>query len=309
MSGGRTPSLLGAMAEIGVVHLVRARNGLKPFKDFLRSYAEHPSGVEHDLIVVFKGFRGKALPAEYQQAVSGVRHRTLFARDFGFDLRAYGLAARSFPCRYFCFLNSFSVLLDAKWLEKLTRAVAQPGVGLVGATGSWESMYSNLLVAKPRDPAASPLARLWQPLRIQSCKWFFEPFPNCHLRTNAFMISRELMLRVWPRWVLTKRGAYLFESGRRSLTQRIHALRLKALVVGRDGQAYASEDWARSRTFRQGNQENLLVADNQTREYACADTDTRQSLSRLAWGEQADPGTGELPPRTKAQTPNTHIVV
>jgi len=295
------------MAEICVVHLVRARNGIKPFEGFLRSYAEHPGGVEHDLIVVFKGFRGKVLPAEYQEAVSGLRPRRLFARDFGFDLRAYGLAARSFPCRYFCFLNSFSALLDAKWLEKLTRAISQPGVGLAGATGSCESLYSNLLFAKPRNPEPSPLARLWQPLRIQSCKWFFEPFPNWHLRTNAFMISRELMLRVWPRWVLTKRGAYLFESGRRSLTRRIQALGLKALVVGRDGQACGSEAGARSRTFRQGNQENLLVADNQTREYACADTATRQTLSRLAWGEQADPGTGEPPPRAKAHSSITPI--
>lgn len=39
------------------------------------------------------------------------------------------------------------------------------------------------------------------------------------------------------------------------------------IVVGKDGEGYDKKEWRKSRTFRQSEQENLLVADNQTRDY------------------------------------------
>jgi hypothetical protein len=64
---------------------------------------------------------------------------------------------------------------------------------------------------------------------------------------------------------------------------------LRPLVVGRNGEAYEKERWHLADTFRQGSQENLLVADNQTDRYAQADAATRAELSRCAWGEHARP--------------------
>jgi len=92
-------------------------------------------------------------------------------------------------------------------------------------------------------------------------------------------------LKVWPRWVVTKRGAYLFENGKNSLTQRILRMNLEVLLVGRDGHSYRKEEWSRSKTFRLDNQQNLLVADNQTRQYDQADLETRKHLTRAAWGK------------------------
>jgi len=66
------------------------------------------------------------------------------------------------------------------------------------------------------------------------------------------MISRKLLLKVWLRFIITKRGAYLFENVKNSLTNRIARLGLQCLVVGRDGEAYAREVWDASRTYRQG---------------------------------------------------------
>jgi hypothetical protein len=58
-------------------------------------------------------------------------------------------------------------------------------------------------------------------------------------------------------------------------------------VVGRDGAAYEPAEWPNSRTFRVDEQENLLVADNRTDEYASADAATRAALRRMAWGDAA----------------------
>jgi hypothetical protein len=118
----------------------------------------------------------------------------------------------------------------------------------------------------------------------------FDPFPNYHIRSNAFMLTRANILRIWPGFFPTKRVAYLFENGKRSMTRRILRMQLQALVVGKDGVTYQPQQWPLSHTFRHGLQENLLVADNQTRQFLQADIAQRKYLSSLAWGEQADPG-------------------
>jgi len=55
-------------------------------------------------------------------------------------------------------------------------------------------------------------------------------------------------------------------------------------VAGRDGRVYGSEEWPASRTFRSGEQDNLLVADNRTEQYHAADPTRRGELARFAWG-------------------------
>ena len=44
------------MKELCLVHLARACNGIEPFRRFLDSYRDNPGGIDHDLLVVFKGF-------------------------------------------------------------------------------------------------------------------------------------------------------------------------------------------------------------------------------------------------------------
>src|SRR5208282_1102945 len=69
-------------------------------------------------------------------------HHEFRMSDFGFDIRAYSLAARQLSHRYLCFLNSFSEPLAAGWLRTLHRWVLEPGVGVVGCTGAWTSIFS-----------------------------------------------------------------------------------------------------------------------------------------------------------------------
>jgi hypothetical protein len=114
-------------------------------------------------------------------------------------------------------------------------------------------------------------------------------FPAYHLRTNAFMIGREVMLGL-RRWEMRgKEEAWRFESGREGMTGQLLRAGLGVLVVGRDGQAYEKERWAESETLWQGQQRNLLVSDNQTRDYEFSPDANRVILSRLAWGERAAP--------------------
>jgi hypothetical protein len=272
------------MAEVALVYLARVRSGLESLRRFLRSYERHPGGLEHELVVMFKGFSQETEMAEWRTALSRFPHRELRMSDFGFDVRAYSLAARGLPHRYLCFLNSFSEPLAPDWLRILHRWVVEPGVGVVGCTGSWTSIFSIVEHQLATGAGLSPLRRLILRIKIPINRRAYAPFPNPHLRSNAFLISRELMNRVWPGFVVSKRTAYHWESGRKGFSRRIEGLKLRVLVTGKDGRAYAPDEWSRSGTFLQGHQENLLVADNQTRGYDQADAAKQRQLSVYAWG-------------------------
>ncbi|HVT35522.1 MAG TPA: hypothetical protein VHE37_08060, partial [Nevskiaceae bacterium] len=121
--------------------------------------------------------------------------------------------------------------------------------------------------------------------------WFrprrFAEFPNPHLRTNGFMAAREVLLQLRVPPIRNKDDAHRFESGVHGFTAQLKGLGLRSLLVGADGKAYEPAEWPESRTFRLGDQDNLLMADNQTRTYLAADADTRRKLSNLAWGARA----------------------
>ena len=301
------------MVEIGVVHLVRKKNGIAPLEKFLASYLKYSAGIDHDLVLIFKGFQPGQITEGYDRLLAGVPHKRLFVHDTGFDLTSYFEAIKCLEYRYFCFLNSFSRILADDWLRKLHRWVTAEGVGLVGATGSYQSFTTNHHERNRRLSALGTATRFRQRIKhvisdvnprliaLRTASWvlgglglwdparYFPAFPNYHIRTNAFMASRETLtqIRIWP--MVFKLSAFIFESGNESLTNQIIRLGLRPLVVARTGEAFEKERWHLSNTFRQAMQENLLVADNQTDAYEESGVDARIDLSRQAWGPFARP--------------------
>lgn len=265
---------------------------MAPFEAFIRSYKAHAAGADHDLLIIMKGFRASHELNEYQRVLDGLSYTSLRVSDRGFDIAPYSAAAKRFDYRYFCFLNSFSTVLEQDWLAKMYGYVRCEKVGVVGATGSYQSAYSSYSRILDAQPTTGRLAlermvrngkRRWELSRIRS---YFDPFPNYHVRTNAFLISRSVMLKLQVNALRTKMDVLRFESGKRGLTRQICDMGLDPLVVGRDGRAYMKEAWYESHTFRSGDQRNLLVADNRTNEYMHADSDTQRFLSEITWGDK-----------------------
>jgi hypothetical protein len=285
------------MSSLAVVHLVRAANGISPYKAFLNSYLANPGGMDHDLVLLLKGFESEFATREYLELSQQTKHRIVRVTDEGLDLTAYKAAVAKLPeYEYFCFLNSFSVLKDALWLDKLFRHACRADVGIVGATGSYQSVLTDLRTGLFDDRDIRHLAYykrgvIFGQRLLYSHRWLdlfrvwlaFPSFPSYHIRSNALVISARVLRTIrWPD-VRTKFDAYKLESGKRSLTRQVLQTGKRAMVVGRDGIGYDKEQWIFSNTFWQRDQANLLVEDNQTRQYSEGDAETRRRLSLHAW--------------------------
>ncbi len=303
-----------------VVHLVREANGLSALRGFAEALRSHPPGVECELVLAMKGFASFAEAQPYIDEVADFAPETLFFEDRGFDLGVYFAAAARLRRNRYCFVNSFSRPLADGWLAKLDAALGRQGVGQVGATGAWASSHSWFTYSMglpsayrgliPPAPRARELLRVpelernGRPRRsaqetvrarlttlrdLPRALFYYEPFPSAKLRTNTFMITHE-MLRELPLFVVrNKQDAYSLEGSRECLTRMLERIGLNSLVVDRAGGVYGPEQWDRSHTLWQGDQEGLLVADNQTQHYTCGSFDLRHLLSALAWGVCAAP--------------------
>jgi hypothetical protein len=268
--------------DICVIHLVRSCNGIEPLRRFLTSYKNHPAGLKHDLMFILKGFEKDEISLEIDSLLNSFNHLRINVPDEGYDIGSYITAAQLLENKFLCFFNSFSEILDDNWLEKLSRNLSSKGCGMVSATGSWESTYTSSCSVKRKLSLTYWIERFYK-------KRFFLPFPNPHLRTNGFLISRDLFLDVTQyHKIKDKIDALCFESGKDSISRRIESRGLNLVVVGRDGHGFFRDEWSKSGTFRTGEQENLLVADNQTRTFTDSDINMRILLSEYAWGKNSD---------------------
>ncbi|HEY7951632.1 MAG TPA: hypothetical protein VID70_01515 [Solirubrobacteraceae bacterium] len=289
---------------IGLVHLVWAPLGPEPLRAFLRSYQAHQAGAEHELIVLLNGARedpstggadggepqtvtersvtgqdGSLLRDDVLAELRDTPHRLIELERPLTDLAAYGQAAIRLEHEWLCFVNSYGVILAEDWLGHLARGAQQPGVGIAGATGSWESQAQ-----WRRGHPSDWLRRL---SAVRAIRRDYPRFPNPHIRTTAFMLRRQTVLDLGLSDAVDKHAAYLLESGHDGITRRLGERGQRAVVVGRDGRAYEVDQWPLSCTFRSGKQDNLLVADNRTADWQQAPPRVRRQLSRDAWGELA----------------------
>ena len=276
--------------EICVFHLIRVGTGPHALSRFLESYQLFDAGHRHRLVFLLKGFE-RALPPEIAALLASVPHTTMHCPNHGFDLGSYFFACARVSEPLVMFTNSFSIFQGDDWLLKLLNAHGRQNVGAVGATGSWESLSSFFLDQRRDRTRPDYLLATAKALAIGvPLLALFPAFPNAHLRTNGFLIARERLLSIRPRIMRTKLDAWLFESGRLSMTRKLFKQGLEVLVVGRDGSIFSPENWNRSQTFWQASQENLLIHDNRTMAFGRGDPLFQKARSMVAWGESSHSG-------------------
>ncbi|MEX3901058.1 hypothetical protein [Paraburkholderia sp. BR10954] len=167
-------------SRIAVFYLMRVDEGhLEMVHRFVGAYRKLPPGVAHRLVIIFKGFASDEAMNVAREVFAGLPFEEAHTSDDAFDLGAYRDAVSRVDCGRVVFLNASSEPLSSNWLAKLNAALSLPGIGIAGATGSFEG-------------------------GVGGCE-----FPNVHVRTNAFhdvcAPAREIQgdLRI-----VSKRGAH-----------------------------------------------------------------------------------------------------
>jgi hypothetical protein len=241
------------VTRIAVAHLVRRSNDEKHLRQFIESYTKHPAGIEHQLILLLKGYSASDVIG-IKKLTGSIDWHPFIMPDEGRDIGAYLAVARALAFDQFCFLNSYSRVLADDWLLKLHTALeTMPRAGVVGATGTW-----------------------WRPTRDIE-------FPNYNIRTNGFLIRREtlLSLKLWP--IRGRPDAVRFEAGPDGMTRQLMLQGWLPYVVDREGVAWSSEKWPYCQVFWSGDQERLLIADNRTDWYATGRPRLRAWCRKIAW--------------------------
>ena len=134
--------------------------------------------------------------------------------------------------------------------------------------------------------------------RAMSLWLHFPAYPNPHIRSTGFMMQRELFLeQVSNQTFNEKMDASYFESGRKSMTNNLLKKGYKLLVVGKNGKSYAMPEWPNSATFRHGDQKNLLISDNRTRESMNGGEGNKDLLTKMTWGDYLPDHGNDVPTR------------
>ena len=284
---------------VTVAFLARGLDGgLNAVTAFLASYASHPAGAAHRLVLAAKGWDDVPGRAELDPLAAASGGSVLDLPDDGFDLGAYFRVAERAETEFVYLLNTHSRVLRDDWLALPLALASRAGVGAVGATGSWGTLGASwrlqmaicrtrlgdgrVMRALARAVTAPPRCLIhWLRTRRD-----FPGFPNAHLRFNALLIRTALLRRfaVARGAPATKYQAWQLESGWDGLTRFISAQGLASLVCGADGIGREPDAWPDARTLFTPGQPHLLVADNQTGLYAEGSARRRRDLETWHWG-------------------------
>jgi hypothetical protein len=278
--------------HVAVVYLSWLPYGIEQLQQFIQSYKKNKAGYSHNLVIVFNGLAYGVDKNSFTTLVKDELPKAeMLEMDSGQDIDAYFFAANKRSEGLILFLNTVSRFNCHNWLLSYIRSF-DASTGALGATGSYQSLYTTVFRtskwAWESEKGPYHNFRKYKMFLKAILYWRFliPPFPNPHLRTNAFMIRRVDFLSLKKRNLKKKFDAYLFESGRHSMTNQLLKRGYTVDVMGRDGNKYPLSRWKESNTFWVNDQPNLIISDNQTELYRTAGTAYKKYLGYIAWGNK-----------------------
>lgn len=286
------------MNKIAVIYLSYIPYGTNYLELFLDSYKNNIAGIEHDLIIVFNGYvnEDEITPFLFLLANSSIEYH-IQKTTSKYDIDVYYYITNKYNnYLYFLYLNTYSNILHKNWLLYFYNNINQNNVGCVSATGAWGDFDHRMEYNKSIKQLLSFNINIKSLKKVIYFRFNFYPTVGIHLRTNAFIIQREIFLnikrpKVKPYFLsfflgLNKKKlrSFCFEHGDNSFTKQLIKKGYKIKIINKLGLAYDIENWAKSNIFWNGDQENLLIQDNQTSKYSNASLENQKKMRFTAWG-------------------------
>ena len=299
--------------DLSVIFLMWVPYGQDYLISFIESYLKFKPGVEHNLVILFNGCKEPEVINPYLDFLKSRKIDFAYLQlESGQDIAAYHWAASQLDTEYVLFFNTYSEIQYDNWGRNYLNAIKKKNVGCVGATGSWLSWFSygfqrakfllsnNLTIRQNLPYFEAKKIKITSlsiviPARItllgaliKSIVKYnnFPKYPNPHLRTNAFIIKRELWLSLDFPGLDDKKQAHQFESGANSLTKQVLKSGKSVLVMNKHGELFEPEFWNKSKTLWSQGQRDLLVTDNFTKQYEVSPKDTQLAFQNFLWGNK-----------------------
>lgn len=230
---------------------------IKVVEDFINSYKKNPAGIKHKFNIIAKNWTNLNEYQKLKNLAKENKAEIIDLPDDGFDIGAYFRAAKLLKNEYVFYIGSNINIEQKNWLLHLYNAfLSDDCIQLAGPMGSW-------------------------------AKGFYEKFPNPHIRTNSFLVKRELFLEYaqthdFPE---TKADTWEVEHGEKSLSNFITQKRFKLAVVNSDGKIFQQNDWINSQTYVTREESKLLLSDKWARRYIQADEILQRRIEADVWGK------------------------
>lgn len=276
---------------VAVVYLIGPPYSFENYKRFIESYIGYSSGFGHKLVLLFNNLPDRHDANLFIKDISKIENLQfeVFHSKSLQDISAYRWIAQELKESHILFFNSHAEILFENWLIKFVNVFKSSTPGMVGATGTWQSHYS-LVFQKNRWiwEKGKTIKENFDKYKLMIKAFFlwqiyFKPFPNPHLRTNAFMVDKKIFCSLKFNALTNKMLAYRMESGRNGFASQLAKKGLSIVMLGKNGEYYNMPEWPQSKIYYANNQENLLIGDNHTRLYANANDALRRQLSYLVW--------------------------
>lgn len=177
------------IAVVYVYPLVNVRTYFPLARRFASTYRQFPPGIDHTLYVYANGWR--ASDAD-RSAFGGLRCQWRAHNNVGWDIGVFQRAAEEVECDFMVCLGAPAHFHRANWLDRLSEAYSENGIGLYG------------------------------------CACYGAPL---HVRTTVFATTPEI-IQSYPWYVgSTQRSRYDFEHGPHSFTRHVMSLGMGCYMV------------------------------------------------------------------------------
>ena len=248
-------------------------------KSFLDSFKKFNPGYPYELVICFK----KLSNIEKIKRLKLVKHMKveIFNDKNVKNDHEWGTLKRLCELKknkIIFWMNDHGYPQKKNWLKIIMRHYKENR--FLGTSGSCSSHYSNSFYRHNEDNYLDTFFKI--------VYFFFTvpKFPNCHVRTNGFLIrSKDFLEFIKDKFVDSKLKSFLIESGYNSITNFFLKKRYKILIINRNGKKFSLNKMRNSQTFAYGNQDKYLISDNHIRQYLTFSLRDKKIKSKQVWGK------------------------
>ena len=268
------------MKKIIIGYLSSGYVKINCLKNFLYNFKKFNPGYPYELVICFKKLN-RVEKEKRLKLIKDMKVEIFFDENEKND-HEWGTLKRLCELkknRIIFWMNDHGYPNKKNWLKIMMKHYKRNR--FLGTSGSCSSHLSNSLY---RDKADNYLYAF-----LKMIYFFFTvpKFPNCHVRTNGFIIkSNDFLEFIQDKVVNSKLKSYLIESGYNSLTNFFVKKKYNVLIINKNGKKFELNKMKNSQTFAYGKQNSFLISDNHIRKYLAFSYRDKLIKSKQVWGKK-----------------------